>query len=136
MWGGEWPTRPGQQPGDHHLPLRAPRDPPHRARLQLLEEFNRTNTQKITVDLTEGQAATTETKAKTLAAPAPPNLFYVAYFSVTEFLVGGMTVDVDTELKGDKDWGKQRGTSSPPCWRAACGGARWPGSRWTPTTRP
>src|SRR6478752_893133 len=36
-------------------------------RLQLLEEFNRTNTQKITVDLAEGKATTNEAKAKTLA---------------------------------------------------------------------
>ena len=49
-----------------------PETHPTGAARQLLEEFNRTNTQKITVDLTEGQAATTETKAKTLAAPAPP----------------------------------------------------------------
>ncbi len=83
-------------------------------RLQLLEEFNRTNTQKITVDLAEGKATTNEAKAKTLAAGGtPPLLFYTPYYSVTEFLVGGMTVDVDAELKGDKEWGKLRADVFP-----------------------
>ena len=47
-----------------------------------------------------------------------------------------MTVDVDTELKGDKDWGKQRGDLFPSMLESSMWGARWPGSRWTPTTRP
>jgi multiple sugar transport system substrate-binding protein len=95
------------------------------ARLQLLEEFNRTSTQQITVDLSEGRATTSETKAKTLAAAGtPPHLFYVAYYSVTEFLVGGMTVDVDAELKGDKDWGRQRGDLFPSMLESSMWGGK------------
>jgi multiple sugar transport system substrate-binding protein len=94
-------------------------------RLQLLEEFNRSNTQKITVDLAEGKATTNEAKAKTLAAGGtPPLLFYTPYYSVTEFLVGGMTVDVDAELKGDKDWGRQRGDLFPSMLESSMWGGK------------
>jgi sn-glycerol 3-phosphate transport system substrate-binding protein len=85
------------------------------ARLKNLAEFNATNTMKITVDVAEGKAASTETKVKSLAAGGtPPDIFYTAYYFVTEFLAAGMTVDLDTELKSDKEWGKQRGDLFPP----------------------
>ncbi len=97
-------------------------------RLQLLEEFNRTNTQKITVDVTEGRGQTSETKAKTLAAAGtPPQLFYTPYYSVTEFLVGGMTVDVDTELKGDREWGRLRADIFPSMLESSMWGGKLAG---------
>lgn len=94
-------------------------------RLGLLEEFNRTNTQKITVDLSEARALTSETKAKTLAAAGtPPQLFYTPYYSVAEFLVGGMTVDVDAELKGDKEWGRLRADIFPAMLESSMWGGK------------
>ena len=49
-------------------------------RLKNLAEFNATNTQKITVNVEEGKAASNETKVKSLAAGGtPPDLFYTAY---------------------------------------------------------
>jgi ABC-type glycerol-3-phosphate transport system substrate-binding protein len=84
------------------------------ARLKNLAEFNATNTMKITVDVAEGKASSNETKVKSLAAAgSPPDIFYTAYYFVAEFLASGMTVDLDTELKGDKEWGKQRADIFP-----------------------
>ena len=84
------------------------------ARLELLREFNKTNTQQITVDLAEAEASTNEAKAKTLAAAgAPPNLFYAAYYFSAEFLSTGMTIDLETELKGDREWAKQKADIYP-----------------------
>jgi multiple sugar transport system substrate-binding protein len=94
-------------------------------RLELLDEFNRTNTQKITVDLAEGRAATNETKAKTLAAAGtPPQLFYTPYYSVAEFLAGGMTVDVDAELKGDREWARLRADLFPAMLESSTWGGK------------
>lgn len=84
------------------------------ARLKNLAEFNATNTQKITVNVEEGKAVSSETKLKSLAAGGtPPDLFYTAYYFVAEFLAAGMTIDLDAELKGDKEWGKQRADIFP-----------------------
>lgn len=84
------------------------------ARLKLLDEFSTTNSQKITVNVTEGKAATTETKVKSLAAGGtPPDMYYTAYYFVAEFMAAGTTVDLETELKGDKEWGKQRADMFP-----------------------
>ncbi|MGH2371245.1 MAG: ABC transporter substrate-binding protein, partial [Chloroflexota bacterium] len=93
-------------------------------RIELLEEFNRANTQQITVDLSDGRAATNVTKAKTLAAAGtPPQLYYTPYYSVAEFLAGGMTVDVDAALKGDREWGKLRADIFPEMLESS----RWGG---------
>lgn len=88
--------------------------PAGNARLLLLDEFNQTNTQGITVDVRDGQAVTTNDKVKALAAAGtPPSIFYVAYYNATEFYTSGMTIDLEPELKGEKDWGKQRGEMFP-----------------------
>ena len=88
--------------------------PEGEARLKNLAEFNATNTQKITVNLEEGKAASNETKVKSLAAAGtPPDIFYTAYYFVAEFLATGMTVDLDTELKGDREWAAQRADLFP-----------------------
>ena len=78
-------------------------------RLKLLTEFNATNTQEITVNVEDGKAASTEAKVKALAAAGtPPDLFYTAYYFVAEFLAAGLTVDLDVELKRDREWATQR----------------------------
>ena len=84
------------------------------ARLELLREFNRTNPHQITVDLSEAEATTSEAKAKTLAAAGtPPHLFYAAYYFAAEFLSSGMTIDLETELKGDREWARQKADIFP-----------------------
>jgi ABC-type glycerol-3-phosphate transport system substrate-binding protein len=76
-------------------------------RVALLDEFTKTNTQKISVDVSEAQATVPNDKLKALAAAGtPPDLYYVAYYFPAEFYLAGMIVDVDTELKGDKEWAK------------------------------
>jgi multiple sugar transport system substrate-binding protein len=84
------------------------------ARLALMSEYNQTNADKVTVDLEPARGITDETKAKSLAAAGTsPDLLYVGYFSVADFYVSGITVDVDAELKGDKDWARQRADLFP-----------------------
>jgi multiple sugar transport system substrate-binding protein len=88
--------------------------PTGEARLALMAEYNKTGTQQITVDIEPARGATNETKAKALAAAGtPPDLLYTPYYSVADFFAGGMTVDVDSELKGEKDWGRQRADIFP-----------------------
>jgi multiple sugar transport system substrate-binding protein len=84
------------------------------ARLFLLDEFSKSNDLKITVNVDEGRASSNETKIKALAAAGtPPDLYYTAYYFVAEFFLAGTTVDLDAELKGEKDWGKQRADVFP-----------------------
>ena len=40
-------------------------------------------------------------------------MFYVAYYNAAEFFTAGMTVDLEPELKGEKDWAKQRADMFP-----------------------
>jgi multiple sugar transport system substrate-binding protein len=88
--------------------------PEGETRLKNLAEFNASNTLKITVDVAEGKASSNETKVKSLAAAGTaPDMFYTAYYFVAEFLAAGMTVDLDAELKSDKEWGKQRADIFP-----------------------
>jgi maltose-binding protein MalE len=72
-------------------------------RVTLLDEFTKTNSQKITVNTADAQATVPNDKLKALAsAGTPPDLYYIAYYFPAEFYVAGMIIDVDTELKGDK----------------------------------
>jgi multiple sugar transport system substrate-binding protein len=83
-------------------------------RVALLDEYSKTNTQKITVDVAEAQASVPNDKLKSLAAAGtPPDLYYIAYYFPAEYFVAGMIVDVDTELKGDKEWARQRADIFP-----------------------
>jgi multiple sugar transport system substrate-binding protein len=83
-------------------------------RVSLLEEFSKTNTQKITVNNTDAQVRVPNDKLKALAsAGTPPDLYYIAYYFPAEFYVAGMIIDVETELKGDKEWAKQRADIFP-----------------------
>ena len=84
------------------------------ATLKVFEEFNRTNQLGITVDLSEAGVGTTPDKMKTLSAGStPPDMYMAAFSNVPEFFVTGITVDVDAELKGDRDWAKQRADIFP-----------------------
>ncbi len=84
------------------------------ARLYLLDEFNKTNEQKTTVNVNEGKAATTLEKYKALAAGGtPPDLAYLAFYHAADLFAAGSVVDVDAELKSDKDWAKQRADLYP-----------------------
>ena len=83
-------------------------------RVALLDEFTKTNTQKITVNVDEAQASVSNDKLKALAAAGtPPHLYYIAYYYPAEFYLAGMIIDVDTELKGDKEWAKARADIFP-----------------------
>lgn len=83
-------------------------------RVALLDEFTKSNTQKISVGVGEAQVRVPKDKLKSLAAAGtPPDLFYTAYYDPAEFFVSGMIVDVDAELKGDKEWARQRADIFP-----------------------
>ncbi|MGH2351446.1 MAG: extracellular solute-binding protein [Chloroflexota bacterium] len=83
-------------------------------RLELLANYNRSNELNITVDVSEGQARTTPEKMLTLgAAGTPPDLYYSAFNAVAGLFVAGITVDVDAELKGDREWARQRADIFP-----------------------
>ncbi|HEX2327068.1 MAG TPA: extracellular solute-binding protein, partial [Chloroflexota bacterium] len=97
-----------------HNDSNTPERPEGYARVALLDEFTKTNAQKISVDVTEAQAAVANDKLKALAAAGtPPALYYAAYYFPAEFYVAGMIVDVDAELKGDREWARQRADVFP-----------------------
>ena len=84
------------------------------ARLSLLEEYGKTITGKVTIDVEGGRAATGLDKYKALAAGgSAPDFGYVAYYEAADMFTSGMVIDVDTELKGDKEWAKQRADLYP-----------------------
>jgi multiple sugar transport system substrate-binding protein len=84
------------------------------ARLELLADYNRSNELGITVDVSEGKAATNPEKMLTLGAGGtPPDLYYAAFTAVAGLFVAGITVDVDAELKGDREWARQRADVFP-----------------------
>ena len=88
--------------------------PEGEARLSLLKEFTSTNPNQITVNLTEAVASITLDKIKALAAGGtPPDLAYFAYYDTPGLYISGATIDVDDELKSEKDWGKQRADIFP-----------------------
>jgi len=88
--------------------------PEGEARLSLLKEFTSTNPSQITVNLTEAVASITLDKIKALAAGGtPPDLAYFAYYDTPGLYISGATIDVDDELKSEKDWGKQRADMFP-----------------------
>jgi multiple sugar transport system substrate-binding protein len=99
----------------------APTNVETQSRLAVLEEFNATNTQKITVDLTEAKAAAANfEKLKTLAAAGSgPDLYWARYFDGPDFYLSGITLDVDAELKKDREWAKQRADVFPAMLESA-----------------
>ena len=88
--------------------------PEGEARLSLLNEFSTTNEQKITVNVEEAKASISLDKIKALAAGGtPPDFAYFAYYDTPGMYIMGATIDVDTELKAEKDWAKQRADMFP-----------------------
>jgi ABC-type glycerol-3-phosphate transport system substrate-binding protein len=84
------------------------------ARLALLAEYQKEFASKVTIDVEGAKAATPLDKYKTLAAGgSAPDLGYVAYYEAADMFTSGMVIDVDTELKGDKEWVKQRADLYP-----------------------
>ena len=84
------------------------------ARLKLLEEFNAINPHQISVDLSGAKAATPVDKYKSLAAGGtPPDVIFSAYTDAADMFASGMLVDIDSELKAEKDWAKQRADIYP-----------------------
>jgi multiple sugar transport system substrate-binding protein len=97
-------------------------NPQGKSWLDLLVQFNQTNTQQITVNLGEARATTSVEKLKVLsAAGTPPDFATIAYFSGPELYTPNATIDVDTVLKKDRRWAKQRADIFPdlldrPMW--------------------
>jgi multiple sugar transport system substrate-binding protein len=88
--------------------------PEGQGRYELMEEWNRTATEKITVNLSEAKARTELDKLKTLAAAGtPPDFAFVGYRMTGELSVAGTTINYDDELKKEKDWAKQRADIFP-----------------------
>jgi len=84
------------------------------ARLGLLAEYQKEFASKVSIDIEGGKAATPLDKYKSLAAGgSAPDLGYVAYYEAADMFTSGMVIDVDTELKGDKEWVKQRADLYP-----------------------
>jgi len=84
------------------------------ARLFVLDEFNKTNDSKITVNLDDGKAITDLPKFKSLAAGGtPPDLYFAGYFDPGDLYTIGSIIEVDGELKKEKDWAKQRADIFP-----------------------
>ena len=83
-------------------------------RLELLANYNKTNELGITVDVTETKGATNLEKIKALAAGgSQPDLYYTPFNLAADLFVSGITIDVETELKGDRDWTRQKAEIFP-----------------------
>jgi sn-glycerol 3-phosphate transport system substrate-binding protein len=88
--------------------------PEGKERLALLQEFNKTNTDGIAVNLDQGQGATDLQKDLTLAAGGtPPDLAYLAYYETASIFVSGATIDIDAELRTVNGWEQQKGDMFP-----------------------
>jgi ABC-type glycerol-3-phosphate transport system substrate-binding protein len=84
------------------------------ARLSLLAEYQKEFASKVTIDVEGGKAATPLDKYKSLAAGgSAPDFGYVAYYEAADMFSSSMVIDVDPELKGDKEWVKQRADLYP-----------------------
>ena len=82
--------------------------------LDLLEEFNRSNQERITVSLEEGRPATGYDKMLALAsAGTPADLARIDSTRSASLFVPGATADVEAVLKRDRDWARQKGDMFP-----------------------
>lgn len=93
----------------------SPTHPESEARMAMIDEFNQTNTQKITVDLTEARAGNTNIeKLKTLSAGgSAPDLYWATYLDGPGLYTSGVIIEVEQELKKEKEWAKQRADMFP-----------------------
>lgn len=88
--------------------------PEGKARLGLLAEYTKTNTDGVTVDVSAAKNATTLDKAFTLAAAGtPPDLIYVAYYDAAALLAKGAVIDLDAQLRPEKGWAAQKADIFP-----------------------
>jgi multiple sugar transport system substrate-binding protein len=88
--------------------------PEGEARLSLLQEFSDSNPAHITVNLSEAKGSISLDKITALAAGGtPPDLAYFAYYDCPGMYLTGATIDLEDELKTDKEWGKQRADLFP-----------------------
>ncbi len=82
--------------------------------LDLLEEFNRTNQEKIIVKLEEARAAASYDKMLAMsAAGTPPDLARIDSTRSASLFVPGATMDMEEVLRRDKDWAKQKADMFP-----------------------
>lgn len=82
--------------------------------LDLLEEFNRTNQEKITVKLEEARPASAYDKMLAQAAAGtPPDVARIDSTRSGSLFVPGATMDMEDALKRDKDWAKQKADMFP-----------------------
>jgi ABC-type glycerol-3-phosphate transport system substrate-binding protein len=88
--------------------------PEGKARLGLLAEYTKTNTDGVTVDVSGAKTATSLDKAFALAAAGtPPDLIYVAYYDAAALLAKGAVIDLDAQLRPEKGWTAQKADIFP-----------------------
>jgi ABC-type glycerol-3-phosphate transport system substrate-binding protein len=79
-----------------------------------LEEFNRTNQEKITVKLEEARPASGYDKMLAMSsAGTPPDVARIDSTRSASLFVPGATLDMEEALKKDKDWAKQKADMFP-----------------------
>ena len=83
-----------------------PTVPEQQAREATIEKFN-SSQQAVRVTVAPGAADLTKLKTA-LAGGAPPDSAFIAYFDAAALSAAGAVVDLDQELRTDKDWGTQR----------------------------
>ncbi len=88
--------------------------PEGKARLGLLDEYNKSNQDGITVNTDQGHGATNLEKDEALtAAGTPPDIAYLAYYETPAIFVAGATIDLDAELRTEKGWSDQKADMFP-----------------------
>jgi ABC-type glycerol-3-phosphate transport system substrate-binding protein len=116
--GGEQPAAPGTQLSQQitlsYVAALPAANPEAAGWLDALQDWNPQN-DKLKVRLDDAQGATDITKLKAmLAANTIPDVMMIGYRGDPADLYNlGATIDVDTELKTEKDWAKQRADIFP-----------------------
>jgi len=84
----------------------SPTSPEQQAREATIGTFNGSQ-QAVRVALAPGAADLTKLKTA-LAGGTPPDSAFIAYFDAAALASAGAVVDLDQQLRTDKDWGTQR----------------------------
>jgi ABC-type glycerol-3-phosphate transport system substrate-binding protein len=84
--------------GDQH--------PESQTRVKIIEDFNATH-KPIEVVVEKFGASLTNIKA-TIAADTPPDTYFIAWREGADVFITGAVADLDTELKGDREWADLR----------------------------
>jgi ABC-type glycerol-3-phosphate transport system substrate-binding protein len=105
--------------------MRAPNDRLGNGVKAGLDDFVARNPGRVTIEVGESGAALAMEKIKTaLAGGTPPDLYGGLFQSqAAELLLIGGVVDLNAELKGNREWGRVRGELSP----AVVEGCSWKG---------